>query len=124
VSGIDTATRLEVLYSFSPDRRRLAIARAANGGSGDIFTVPVEVESGQGALGFRLGKAELFLGTPFNEALPAFSPDGRWLAYTSDESYARSPGREDDGKFRRAEATSPYGPATGVNCFLRHPTST
>ena len=70
------------------------------------------------------GKAELFLGTPFNEAHPAFSPDGRWLAYTSDESYARSPGREDDGKFRRAEATSPYGPATGVNCFLRHPTST
>jgi serine/threonine-protein kinase len=25
-------------------------------------------------------------GTPFNEFNPAFSPDGRWLAYTSNES--------------------------------------
>ncbi len=27
-----------------------------------------------------------FLKTPFNEGAPAFSPDGRWLAYSSDES--------------------------------------
>ena len=36
--------------------------------------------------GVRLGKAELFLGTPFSERQAAFSPDGRWLAYSSDES--------------------------------------
>ena len=48
--------------------------------------MPVEVDPGQGALGFRLGKAELFLGTPFGEDSPAFSPDGRWLAYSSNES--------------------------------------
>jgi Tol biopolymer transport system component len=36
----------------------------------------------------RLGdrKAQPFLQTPFNEGAPRFSPDGRWLAYTSDES--------------------------------------
>jgi hypothetical protein len=34
----------------------------------------------------RLGKPELFLGTPFFEWSPAFSPDGRWLVYTSNES--------------------------------------
>jgi len=34
----------------------------------------------------KLGKAELFLETPFSEAYPAFSPDGRWLAYASNES--------------------------------------
>ena len=34
----------------------------------------------------RLGKPELFLGTPFAEIFPAFSPDGRWLAYQSNES--------------------------------------
>jgi len=28
----------------------------------------------------------LFVGTPFPEFYPAFSPDGRWLAYQSDES--------------------------------------
>jgi Tol biopolymer transport system component len=43
--------------------------------------------------GFDLGvlrlsdrKAEPFLRTPFNESAPRFSPDGRWLAYASDES--------------------------------------
>ena len=32
------------------------------------------------------GKGEVFLGSPFDEFLPAVSPDGRWLAYVSDES--------------------------------------
>jgi serine/threonine-protein kinase len=32
------------------------------------------------------GEPEILLGTPFNEAQPIFSPDGHWLAYTSDES--------------------------------------
>ena len=72
--------------SFSPDGKRLAIHQTRNGGSFDIFTMPVEVDPGRGALGFRLGKAELFLGTPFNEVDPVFSPDGRWLAYASRES--------------------------------------
>jgi Tol biopolymer transport system component len=31
-------------------------------------------------------KAQPFLRTPFNEGAPRFSPDGRWLAYVSDES--------------------------------------
>ena len=31
-------------------------------------------------------KAQPFLRTPFNESAPRFSPDGRWLAYISDES--------------------------------------
>ena len=72
--------------SFSPDGKRLAIVQSRNGSNTDIFTMPVEADSGPGALGVRLGKAELFLGTPFNEGTPAFSPDGRWLAYSSNES--------------------------------------
>jgi dipeptidyl aminopeptidase/acylaminoacyl peptidase len=31
-------------------------------------------------------KAQPFLRTQFDEAVPRFSPDGRWLAYISDES--------------------------------------
>ena len=56
----------EVPYSFSPDGKRLAFFQTGNGGSMDIFTAPVEGDPGHP----RLGKAELFLGTPFNEVLP------------------------------------------------------
>ena len=72
--------------SFSPDGKRLATGPTGNGGSGDIFTLPVEADSAPGGAGLRLGKAELFLGTPFTEFSPMFSPDGRWLAYQSNES--------------------------------------
>jgi Tol biopolymer transport system component/predicted Ser/Thr protein kinase len=34
----------------------------------------------------QVRKAQPFLRTPFNESASRFSPDGRWLAYTSDES--------------------------------------
>jgi serine/threonine-protein kinase len=70
-------------YSFSPDGKRLLINQ---GGSLDIFTMPVEADDGPGAAGVRLGKAEVFLGTPFIEGTPRFSPDGRWIAYSSNES--------------------------------------
>ncbi|MCX6602319.1 MAG: hypothetical protein NTV52_01850 [Acidobacteria bacterium] len=73
-------------YSFSPDGKRLTISQTGNGGGNDLFTLPVEADSGPGGAGVRLGKAELFLGTPFEEFAAVFSPDGRWLAYTSEES--------------------------------------
>ncbi len=39
-----------------------------------------------GAGGLKPGEPTPFLRTPFGEEWPAFSPDGRWLAYMSDES--------------------------------------
>jgi Tol biopolymer transport system component/predicted Ser/Thr protein kinase len=74
--------RNEFPFSFSPDGKRLALAAKPNGGSFDIFTAPIESDPGN----MRLGKPELFLGTPFDEGDPAFSPDARWLAYVSNES--------------------------------------
>lgn len=32
------------------------------------------------------GRVTPFLNSPFNEGYPEFSPDGRWMTYTSDES--------------------------------------
>ncbi|MCU1382750.1 MAG: serine/threonine protein kinase [Acidobacteria bacterium] len=49
----------------------------------DLMILPL---SGTEATGWKPGKPTVFLSTQFIEREPAFSPDGRWLAYTSDES--------------------------------------
>jgi serine/threonine-protein kinase len=49
----------------------------------DLLILPME---GSEAAGWKPGKPTVFLSTPFNEVDPAFSPDGRWLAYRSNES--------------------------------------
>ena len=68
--------------SFSPDGKRLALFQAGASGSMDVLTAPVEGDPAHP----RLGKPEVFVGTRFVEVEPAFSPDGRWLAYQSNES--------------------------------------
>jgi Tol biopolymer transport system component len=69
--------------SFSPDGKRLSFA-SGNSGSLDLFTALVEGDARHP----KLGKPELFLGTTYGEFASSFSPDGRWLAYTSNESGA------------------------------------
>jgi Tol biopolymer transport system component len=69
-------------YSFSPDGQRLAFAESVDTGF-DLWTLPLDVSDPEHP---KPGKPELFLGTPFDEQEPAFSPDGRWIAYRSNES--------------------------------------
>jgi Tol biopolymer transport system component len=68
-------------FSFTPDGKRLAFEEQV-GTRSDVWTVPL----GGDGTGLRAGKPEAFLQTPADERYPAFSPDGRWLAYASDES--------------------------------------
>jgi len=49
----------------------------------DAMILPVE---GDEASGWKPGKPAPFLNSPANEREPMFSPDGRWLAYGSNES--------------------------------------
>jgi len=65
-------------WSFTPDGKRLAYFE----NRGQIWTVPVEEKDGQ----LKAGQPEQFLRSQFNDQLPAFSPDGHWLAYQSNES--------------------------------------
>jgi serine/threonine protein kinase/Tol biopolymer transport system component len=68
-------------WSFAPDGKRLAYFELGKAGYG-LWSVPIEGDSAA----LRVGKPEALLQTSFDERCPAFSPDGRWLAYTSNES--------------------------------------
>ena len=68
-------------HSFTPDGGRLVFAELNPAGS-LIQTVRLDEGSGQ----LRAGTPELFLQTSSPLPFPAFSPDGRWLAYADAES--------------------------------------
>ena len=65
--------------SWSPDGQLLAFFKSPGvGGDGDrdIWMMPMDGDR----------EPRPFLETPFNELVAMFSPDGRWVAYVSDES--------------------------------------
>src|SRR5208283_5497016 len=71
--------------AFSPDGKRLVYSEITSSGGAPrvkIRTVPIE----EGENGLRAGKPEPFLQTKFNDHTGRLSPDGRWLAYVSNES--------------------------------------
>jgi Tol biopolymer transport system component len=69
--------------SFSPDGKRLVYTEvAASGPNSQIWTASLEDSGGQ----LKAGKPDQFLKDSFDDLLPAVSTDGRWVAYTSNES--------------------------------------
>lgn len=64
------------LDSWSPDGKLIAYERQSSSGQWEIWMLPMEGDR----------KPYPYLQTPFRESHPAFSPDGRWLAYDSNES--------------------------------------
>ena len=71
-----TSEELPISLSWSPDGRLLGFCQLHPTTLWDIWLLPLEGER----------QPHPFLQTPFNETAPTFSPDGRWLAYVSDES--------------------------------------
>ena len=65
----------ETLGAFLPGGDRAVTIVTGSGGSFDLALTPVTGAASQA-----------LLATNFNEYYPALSPDGRWLAYVSDES--------------------------------------
>jgi serine/threonine-protein kinase len=69
-------------YSFSPDGKRLAYSDLGGEGGSDLWTLPIDWSDPSTP---KPGKPEVFLQTRALERDPAFSPDGRWLAYSATE---------------------------------------
>ncbi len=81
---IEDTTQITVApYSFSPDGRRLAYFANDSKTGWDIWILPLDMSDPEHP---RPGKQEPFLRTLFSELEPVFSPDGRWIAYRSNES--------------------------------------
>jgi serine/threonine-protein kinase len=70
-------------YSFSPDGRRLAFGAGGGQAGLDLWTTMLDLSDPDNP---KVAKPELFLSTPFEEYEPAFSPDGRWIAYRTNPS--------------------------------------
>jgi len=67
--------------AVSPDGKTLAFYQSGSQGF-ELWTVPVEREGEK----LKAGKPELFQRTIFGDRGASFSPDGHWLAYSSNES--------------------------------------
>ena len=70
-------------YSFFPDGQRLAYWGVDANGLSKIWTLALEVSDPDRP---KPGKPDLFLNTQASERFPAISPNGKWIAYESDES--------------------------------------
>jgi Tol biopolymer transport system component/predicted Ser/Thr protein kinase len=86
---LTTSEHVQVPSSWSPDGKLLAYFEVNPTAGQELWVLRMgdpPLGSGQGR------KAQPFLRSPssglvpFNESVPRFSPDGRWLAYVSDES--------------------------------------
>jgi Tol biopolymer transport system component len=69
---------MDVPSSWTPDGKELAFTRgsASIGGSSDIYVVSVD----------RPNNVRAVVATNASEIFPEFSPDGKWLAYCSNET--------------------------------------
>jgi DNA-binding winged helix-turn-helix (wHTH) protein/Tol biopolymer transport system component len=68
---------VKILNDWPPDRHRIVYTRLSQVSGLDLWTVDVED-----------AVAQPLLATPFSEMQARISPDGRWVAYSSDESGA------------------------------------
>ena len=83
VQRLTESQNLQTPTSWHPSGKVLAFYETRQTTGQDLMVLPLE---GDETSGWKPGKPTVFLSTPFNEIEPIFSPDGRWIAYQSQES--------------------------------------
>jgi Tol biopolymer transport system component len=112
--------------SWRPDGKVLAFRQTNPGTNYDIMTLPIE---GDEKSGWKPGEPKPFVNSAFTEWEPTFSPDGRWLAYASDESglmqvYVRPfPGPGGKWQISTSSGAYPKWSRNGKELFYRTPDS-
>jgi serine/threonine protein kinase len=100
-------------WSFSPDGSVLAFVERHPETGWDIWTGPVGGN----------GQARPFKNTAYSESHPLFSPDGRWIAYVSDQSgqkqvyVARYPDGSDERQISQDGGTEPRWASSGKELY-------
>jgi serine/threonine-protein kinase len=111
-----TSPDLFVPYDFTPDGRRLVFSQASADSGGDIGVIEMDGD----------GQTEMLIQTAFDDGQPSLSPDGRWIAYTNNESgrpelYVRPFPNVEGGLWpiSRGEAVSPRWGPNGRELFYQ-----
>ena len=100
---------------FAPNGRSMVVRTVGGPGARDVWLTSLD----------SLAQLNPLLTTPANEVAPALSPDGRWLAYVSDESghdevYVRSfPDMERRYQVSRDGGSEPVWSPRGGELFYR-----
>ena len=82
-NDLTTSRNHQLPVEWHPSGRYLLYTEERRGTGSDLMLLPMETTP-DGA--WRPGPPSVLLGTPANELAGEFSPDGRWLAYTADDS--------------------------------------
>ena len=96
---------------WSPDGTEILAGVTLPNGTKDIWIYSIAARQGQ-----------VWLQTPFNERDAVFSPDGKWIAYASDESgsseiYVQSRDRRQKWQISRGGGQQPHWRADGGEVF-------
>jgi Tol biopolymer transport system component len=80
---LTTSKHLQSPMDWHPSGKYIVFTEERQGGGSDLMLMPIDLgANGPG----NVGTAEELIATPANEDTGRFSPDGKWIAYTSDES--------------------------------------
>jgi Tol biopolymer transport system component len=83
VQRLTDSKKIQYAASWHPSGKFLAFTEPNAQSGADLMILPIE---GDETSGWKPGKPTVFLSSPFIKSEPIFSPDGRWLAYFSNES--------------------------------------